>query len=95
MKMLIDSGATSNIILCTFRCEIRISNRTEQAEFIVIKGKGEPLFGKETATKMCFENRCRYRSCDSYQKSLQKQYPEVFQGVGRLKDRQITRGTTT
>lgn len=89
LKMLVDSGATSNImgenvweklkaqkIKCesyvpkerrnmyaysstqplsvkgAFKCEIQIGDRTEEAEFIVINGNGEPLLGKKTATKL-------------------------------------------
>lgn len=86
LKMLVDSGATSNVmgenvwnrlkaekIKChsyvpkeqrnlypysssqalpvkgAFKCEITIGNKTEQAEFIVIKGNGEPLLGKKNS----------------------------------------------
>lgn len=85
MRMLIDSGATSNVmgenaweklkakhIKChsyiptskkklysysssppltvkgAFTCEVSIENKNEHAEFIVIRGNGEPLMGKLT-----------------------------------------------
>lgn len=89
LKMLIDSGATSNImgenvweklkaekIKChsyvpkelrnvyayssteslsvkgAFRCEIKIGDKTEEAEFIVIKGNGVPLLGKKDCAEV-------------------------------------------
>ncbi|XP_038059532.1 uncharacterized protein K02A2.6-like [Patiria miniata] len=89
LNMLIDSGATSNIIneqtwdslkqnkiQCeshvappdrklwaygadrplslkgTFECEVQVSGRSTLAEFIVIKGKGVPLLGKDIAMKL-------------------------------------------
>ena len=36
----------------TFTCDVRVGRGNARAEFIVIKGKGIPLFGKQTATKL-------------------------------------------
>lgn len=121
LKMLVDSGATSNImgenvweglkaekIKChsyvpkeqrklysysssqalpvkgAFNCEITIGNQTEQAEFMVIKGNGEPLLGKKTAIKLGVlkigEN---VSAVTDIKDSLQLQYPDVFKGVGK------------
>lgn len=128
LKMLVDSGATSNImgenvweglkaekIKChsyvpkeqrklysysssqalpvkgAFNCEITIGNKTEQAEFMVIKGNGEPLLGKKTAIKLGVlkigEN---VSAVTDIKDSLQLQYPDVFKGVGKLKTKQIS-----
>ena len=66
LHMLIDSGATSNVIdehTCTWEslkhakikcvsCEARIAEKSVPAKFIVIKGKGVPLLGKDTAMEL-------------------------------------------
>lgn len=128
LKMLVDSGATSNImgenvweklkaqkIKCesyvpkerrnmyaysstqplsvkgAFKCEIQIGDRTEEAEFIVINGNGEPLLGKKTATKLGVlkigEN---VATLTDIRHTLQQQYPNVFKGVGKLNTKQIS-----
>lgn len=127
MRMLIDSGATRNVmgenaweklkserIKChsyipkterelyaysstqpltvkgAFTCDVLIGNKTEHAEFIVIKGNGEPLLGKKTATRLGVlrigEN---ISAVTDIKQTLQQQYPEVFSGVGKLKTRQV------
>lgn len=128
LKMLIDSGATSNImgenvwqklkdekIKChsyipkeprnlytysstqplsvkgAFKCEIKIGDRTDEAEFIVIRGNGEPLLGKVTAVKLGVlkigEN---VAAVTDLKHSLKEQYPKVFKGVGKLNTKQIS-----
>ncbi|KAA0709172.1 hypothetical protein E1301_Tti017617 [Triplophysa tibetana] len=128
LKMLVDSGATSNIIdestweklkssniKChsyipeterklfsyssdqplpikgAFKCETRIDNRTVYAEFIVIKGNGEPLLGRDTAMKLgVLKIGTNIAAVMDLKQSLRSQYPEVFQGVGKLKTKQIS-----
>ena len=34
----------------TFECEVRTGKGREKAEFVVVKGRGVPLLGKQTAT---------------------------------------------
>lgn len=127
VKMLVDSGATSNVmgenawenlkaghIKChsyvpkterrlysyssseplvvkgEFTCDISIGNKTEQAEFIVIKGNGEPLLGRETATRLgVLRIGANISAVTDLKHTLQQQYPEVFKGVGKLKTRQV------
>ena len=36
----------------TFECEVRAGKGREKAEFVVVKGRGVPLLGKQTATKL-------------------------------------------
>ena len=73
-----------------FECEITIGNRSEQAEFIVIKGNGEPLLGRNTAMKLGVlkigEN---VSVVTDIKDTLRQQYPEVFKGVGKLNTKQI------
>lgn len=73
-----------------FTCDISIGNRTEHAEFIVIKGNGEPLLGKETATRLgVLKIGTDVFAVSDLRQVLQQQYPEVFKGVGKLKTRQV------
>lgn len=60
------------------------------AEFIVIKGTGEPLLGRETAMKLgVLKFGTDIAAITDLKQSLQSQYPEVLQGVGMLKTKQI------
>lgn len=128
LKMLVDSGATSNIIdestwerlksmniKChsyipeterklfsyssdkplpikgAFECEARIDNRMVSAEFIVIKGTGEPLLGRDTAMKLgVLKIGTNIAAITDLKQTLHSQYPEVFKGVGKLKTKQIS-----
>lgn len=46
------SSSQSLPVKGAFKCEIKIGDRTDQAEFIVIKGNGEPLLEQKTAMKL-------------------------------------------
>ena len=74
-----------------FECEITIGDRSEQAEFIVIKGNGEPLLGRKTAMKLGVlkigEN---VSVVTDIKDTLRQQYPKVFKGVGKLKTKQLS-----
>ncbi|XP_050958284.1 uncharacterized protein K02A2.6 [Labeo rohita] len=123
--MLIDSGATSNIIdeetwetlkskriachsyksdkklyayACkeplsikgAFTCEVKCGKRSTEAEFVVIKGKGESLLGKETATKLgALRIGLNIATISDMANQIQEQYPVLFRGVGKLNTKQI------
>lgn len=73
-----------------FKCEVNISNKTEQAEFIVIRGKGEPLLGRETAIKLgVLKIGADISAVMEIKQALQQKYPEVFSGVGKLNTNQV------
>lgn len=73
-----------------FTCNVKIGERCEQAEFIVIKGDGEPLLGKELAMKLgVLKIGANISAVRETSQSLQRQYPTVFQGVGKLKTKQV------
>ncbi len=73
-----------------FKCDVRIGSRMVHAEFIVIKGTGEPLLGRETAMKLgVLKIGTDIATVTHLKQSLQSQYPEVFQGVGMLKTKHI------
>lgn len=129
LDMLIDSGATSNIIdegtwetlkskiiVChsyksenpppknymhmplknslpikgAFTCEIKCGKRSTQAEFVVIKGKGESLVGKETATKLGALNiGVNIATISNAASRIREQNPVLFREVGKLNTEQI------
>ncbi len=62
-----------------FKCDVRIGSRMVHAEFIVIKGTGEPLLGRETAMKLgVLKIGTNISAVTDLKQSLQSQYPEVF-----------------
>ena len=128
LKMLIDSGANSNIIdegtweqlkvkgvKCesqaatpdkklypyassqplpvkgSFKCTVSVCDRSTKAEVLVIKGRGMSLLGKITATELgVLKVGINIAMVTSKADSLKQQYPEVFEGVGKLKNKQIS-----
>ncbi|KAJ8363309.1 hypothetical protein SKAU_G00121400 [Synaphobranchus kaupii] len=74
-----------------FTCEIAIGNRIEQAEFIVVNGKGEALLGKDTAMKLgVLKIGVDVAAVVDIKQSLEQQYPKLFQGVGKLNSKQVS-----
>ena len=128
LKMLIDSGANSNIVdegtweqlkaqgvKCespaaspdkklypyasnqplpvkgSFKCTVAVCDRSTRAEFLVIKGRGMSLLGKVTATELgVLKVGINIAVVTTKAHDLKLQYPEVFGGVGKLKDKQIS-----
>ena len=81
----------------TFRADIKAGNRVvKDAQFTVIDGEGQPLLGCETAKQLQViqiglnldqptnEVRTVYAA-----KDWQHKFPEVFTGLGKIKNRQI------
>ena len=67
---------------------------TTNAEFCVINGKRDPLLGRDTATglavlKIGIDIVAVNTSSQSIGEVLQDKYPELFSGVGNLKDRAV------
>ena len=128
LRMLIDSGASSNIIdegtweqlkvkgvKCesqvatpdkklyqyassqplpvkgSFKCTVSVCDRSTKAEVLVIKGRGMSLLGKVTATELgVLKVGINVAMVTSKADNLKQQYPEVFEGVGKLKNKQIS-----
>ena len=75
----------------TFSCEVQAGDKKTQAEFMVIRGKGISLLGRETAIKLgVLMIGVGVAVVTSTNQALQQQYPEVFNGIGKLKGKQIT-----
>ena len=127
LKMLIDSGANSNIIdegmweqrkvkgvnvnhkllphkelypyassqplpvKGSFKCTVSVCDRSTKAEVLVIKGRGMSLLGKITATELgVLKVGINIAMVTSKADSLKQHYPEVFEGVRKLKNKQIS-----
>jgi len=127
LEMLVDSGATNNIIdentweslkkqriNCVSKatpgkmlyayasdkpiavkgsatCEFSVSEQAARAELIVIKGKGIPLLGRETAVKLgVLKIGVDVAAVADISQEIESEYPDLFQGVGKLKTKQIT-----
>ena len=128
LKMLIDSGANSNIVeegtweqlkakgvKCesqaaspdkklypyasnqplpvkgSFKCTVAVCDRSTRAESLVIKGRGMSLLGEVTATEFgVLKVGINIAVVTTKAHDLKLQYPEVFEGVGKLKDKQIS-----
>ena len=70
---------------------MRAGRGNARAEFIVINGKGIPLLGKQTATKLGMLNiGVDIAAVAETSQLLKEQYPEMFSGVGKLNTKQIS-----
>ena len=70
----------------SFKCTVSVCDRSTKAEVLVIKGRGMSLLGKITATQLGVLKFCiNIAMVTSKADSLKQKYPEVFEGVGKLK----------
>ena len=75
----------------SFMCEVLVGKGKAQAEFVVIKGKGVPLLCKDTAMRLgVLRIGVDIASVAETKQTLQRQFPEVFSGIGKLKSKQVT-----
>ena len=75
----------------TFECEVRAGKGREKAEVVVVRGRGVPLLGKQTATKLgMMKVRIDVGVVTSHAEQFRHEFPEVFTGLGKMKDTQIT-----
>ena len=68
-----------------------VCDRYTKAEVLVIKGRGMSLLGKITATELgVLKVGINIAMVTSKADSLKQQYPEIFEGVGKTKNEQIS-----
>ena len=68
-----------------------VCDRSTKAEVLVIKGRGMSLLGKITATELgVLKVGLNIAMVTSKADSLKQQYPEIFEGVGKLKNKQVS-----
>ena len=93
-KRLYPYGATKPLeVLGTFEAELKIGSSHISADFTVIEGKGEPLLGKESAMKVGVLKIQLPKEPVRHIRTghdLVRKYPNVFEGIGKLKDYQLT-----
>ena len=90
-KLFAYASQTPLEVIGAFSCEVPVGRNTTNAEFCVINGKGDPLLGRDTATglgvlKTGVDIATVNTSSQTIGKVLQEKYPEVFSGIGKLKD---------
>ena len=73
----------------TFNCVISAGKRSTWADVIVIEGHVTSLLGHDTAVKLGILNVGLNIATVSSEMSWQDKYPQVFDGVGKQKDRQV------
>ena len=93
-KLFAYASQTPLDVIGTFSCEVSAGRNTTNAEFFVTNGKGDPLLGRDTATglgvlKIGIDIAAVNTSSQTIGEVLQEKYPEVFSGVGKLKDRAV------
>ena len=81
-------------VIGTFSTKITAGSHSTEAEFCVIREKGESLLGRETATKLGvlkigIDISAVNMKSGNIGETLQQRYPQVFKGVGKLKDREV------
>ena len=81
-------------VIGTFSCEVSAGRNTPDAEFCVISNKGDPLPGRDTEIglgvwKIEIDKTSVCTNSQTNSEVLQEKYPEVFSGVGKLKDQPV------
>ena len=75
----------------SFKCTVSVCDRSTKAEVLVIKGRGMSLRGNISATELeVLKLGINIAMVTSKADSLKQKYPEVFEGVGKLKKKQIS-----
>ena len=75
----------------SFKCTMGVCDRSTTAEVLVIKGRGVSLLGKTTATELgVLKVGINIAVVITKAVKLKQQYPDVFEGVGKLKNKQIS-----
>ena len=81
-------------VIGTFSCEVSAGSNTASANVCVINGEGDPLLGKDTATSLgVLKIGIGIAAVSADPKTiggiLQQNYPNVFSGIGKLKDQEV------
>ena len=89
-KKLYAYGAVSPLeVIGTFTADISMGNKCVSAEVTVVKGQGESLLGRETATELgVLKLQIPVNHVVDYSE-LMTRYKDVFTGIGKLKDFQL------
>ena len=75
----------------TFTCDVKCGRRETRADFLVVEGNAVPLLGKETATELgVLKIGVDVAAVRDSNQRIRDQYPEVFQGVGKLNTHQVS-----
>ena len=75
----------------SFKCTVAVRDRSTSAEFLVIKSRGTSLLGKVTTTELgVLKVGINIVMVTTKAHDLKQQYPEVFEGVGKLTNKQIS-----
>lgn len=89
-KKLYPYASTKSLpVVGTFLCKTTVGKQSTNAEFVVIDGLGESLLGCDTAMKLGVLKMGLNVAAISSEPTWQQKYPQVFSGVGKLKNRQI------
>ena len=72
-----------------FTATVEASDKTAEAEFVVIEEKGEPLLSRSTAQELAVLHiGAHINSVQSYD-NMKQEFPTVFHGVGKLEGRRV------
>ena len=87
-RMLVNNPCRSRVHLIV---KFKQGKNVTDSEFLVIKGTGVPLLGKETAMKLnVLKIGIDVAAVTDLDCEIRRQYLSVFQGVGKLKSKQVT-----
>ena len=68
-----------------------MKSKLEKAEYMVVRGQGVPLLGKQTARKLgVLKVAIDVAAVSTYAEQFHQEFPEVFTGLGKLKNTQTT-----
>ena len=77
-------------IMGTFQCDVIAGKNSDNAEFVVIRGNGVPLLGRDTSIKLGVMKVGINVAAVDNREQFREEFPEVFDGLGKLKDTVVT-----
>lgn len=78
-------------VMGVFKCHVKLGKCDTEAEFTVIQGQGEPLLGRKTAIELgVLRVGTNIAAVTDVKSEIQRQYPKLFKGVGKLNTKQIS-----
>ena len=77
-------------IMGTFQCDVIAGKNSDNGEFVVIRGNGVPLLGRDTSIKLGVMKVGINVAAVDNREQFREEFPEVFDGLGKLKDTVVT-----
>ncbi|XP_068674721.1 uncharacterized protein [Montipora foliosa] len=88
-KLYVYGAATRLEVIGTFIADLTVGSKCVSAEFTVIKGRKEPLLGRESAIALGVLKLQGPLNLVADYSEITRRYKDIFTGIGKFKDFQL------